>query len=153
MINSPASFETILESVNTLSPVELAILQERIAHSRQKPMPVAKKTAERNVFDIAYDDYLKFSDAEREALQWRVYQQHQARYEKELKSRRAQWMVVCGGKIIAFSKALDDFPSRKKLEELGKAHKAIPFVFVPKPLIEESTWSNLGEEDFYPTLR
>lgn len=35
---------------------------------------------------------------------------------------------------------------------MGKERGFIPFVFVPNPLIEESTWSALDEDDFYPTL-
>lgn len=152
MANSSAAFTTILESVNTLSPVELAILQERIASSRQNQLSPPKKASSRNVFDIAYGEYLTFSEDEREALQWEVFYQYQAIYEKELSSRRAQWMIVCGGKIVAFSKNLDDFPSREQLDALGKTHGFIPFVFVPRPLIEESAWSTIDENDFYPTL-
>jgi hypothetical protein len=152
MSNHVASFETIIESVDALSLAELDALQARISHSRRKQAPATKKTSERSVFEISYDEYLTFSDAEREALQWRVYHEHQKWGEAELKARRAQWMIVCGGKIVESSKALDDFPTPEKLQALGKECGFVPFVFVPKPLIEESTWSILDEDDFYPTL-
>ncbi len=152
MSNHFASFEAILESVGALSPAKLDALQARISRSRRKQTPAAQKTSERSVFEIPYDEYLAFSDAEREALQWRVYHEYHKRYEAELKARRAQWMIVCGGKIVESSKTLDDFPTPEKLQAMGKECGFIPFVFVPKPLIEESTWSALDEDDFYPTL-
>jgi len=61
-------------------------------------------------------------------------------------------MIVSGGEIVEFSRTLDNFPTPEKLQALGKTHGFIPFVFVPKPLIEESAWSAPGEDDFYPTL-
>lgn len=152
MSNHVASFETIIESVDALSLAELDALQARIARSRQKQAPAGKKESERSVFEIPYDEYLRFSNQEREDLQWRVYREHHEWTEKELKTRRAQWMIVCGGKIVEFSRTLDNFPTSENLEALGKERGFIPFVFVPKPLIEESPWSVLDEDDFYPTL-
>jgi uncharacterized protein (DUF433 family) len=152
MSNHFASFETIIESVDALSPAELDALQARISRSRRKQTSTTKRPSERSVFGIPYDEYLAFSDAERETLQWRVYHEHQKWYEAELKARRAQWMIVCGGKIVESSKTLDDFPPPEKLQAMGKECGFIPFVFVPKPLIEESTWSALDEDDYYPTL-
>lgn len=135
-----ASFETIIESVEALSPAELDALEARISRSRRKQAPATKKTSERSVFEIPYDEYLKFSDQEREDLQWRVYREHHEWTETELKTRRAQWMIVCGGKIVESSKTLDDFPTPEKLQAMGKECGFIPFVFVPRPLIEESNW-------------
>ncbi|MGH7599839.1 MAG: hypothetical protein ACREOI_26080 [bacterium] len=152
MSNHFASFETILESIDALSPAELDALQARISRSRRKQASATKRTSERSVFEIPYDEYLAFSDAEREALQWRVYHEHREWYEAKLKARRAQWMIVCGGKIVEFSKTLADFPAPEKLQAMGKECVFIPFVFVPKPLIEESAWSVLDEDGFYPTL-
>lgn len=152
MANHPASLEKILESVEALSPSELDALQEHIARSRQKKASTAKETSERSVFKISFDEYLAFSESEREATQWRVYHEHHEWYEAELKARHAQWMLVCGGEIVAFSKTLDDYPTPEKLHAIGKERDFIPFVFVPRPLIEESNWSALDEDDFYPTL-
>jgi len=152
MSNHVASFETIIESVDALSPAELDALQARISRSRQRQAPATKKTSERSVFEISYDEYMALSNEERDALQWRVYHEHHERYEAELKARRAQWMIVCGGEIVEVSRNLDNFPTPEKLQAIGKERGYIPFVFVPKPLIEESTWSALDEDDFYPTL-
>ncbi len=152
MSNHVASFETIIESIDALSQAELDALQARISRSRQKQAPAAKRGDERSVFEIPYDEYARFSNQEREDLQWRVYREHHEWAETELKTRRAQWMIVCGGKIVEFSRTLDNFPTQEKLQAFGKEHGFIPFMFVPKPLIEESTWSALGEDDFYPTL-
>jgi hypothetical protein len=153
MSNHVASFETIIESVDALSPAELDALQARISRSRQKQMPATKRGGECRVFEIPYDKYLRFSDQEREDLQWRVYREHHEWAETELKTRRAQWMIVCCGEIVEFSRTLNNFPTPEKLQAIGKERGYIPFVFVPKPLIEESAWSTLDEEDFYPTLR
>lgn len=147
MNTSTASFETILTGVAALSPAELDVLQAQIARSRQ-----TKIFSPKNVFEIPYREYLSFSESEREALQWRVYQEHNARYQAELKKRRAQWLLVCGGEILEHSRTLDDYPAPEKLQAVGQDRGVIPFVFVPKPLIEESSWSALDDDDFYPTL-
>jgi hypothetical protein len=152
MSNHVTSFETIIESVKALSPAELDALQAHITRSRQKQAPAAKRGGERSVFEIPYDEYLRFSNQEREDLQWRVYREHHEWAETELKTRRAQWIIVCSGEIVEFSRTLDNFPTPEKLQALGEEHGFIPFVFVPKPLIEESTWSVLDEDDFYLTL-
>jgi hypothetical protein len=153
MANHVTPFETILESLDKLSSAELETLQERIARSRQKKTLTTSVPAKRSVFEIPYEEYRELSEAEREAIQWRVYTEHHEWYEAELKVRRAQWILVCGGKVVEFSRTLDDYPTPEKLQALGKERGFIPFVFVPRPLIEESVWSVLAEEDFYPTLK
>jgi hypothetical protein len=153
MANNFTPFETLLESTDKLSSAELETLQERIVHSRQKKISTTIERDKRNVFEIPYEEYLRLSDTEREAIQWRVYAEHHEWYEAELKARHAQWILVCGGKVLEFSRTLDDYPTPEKLQTLGREYGFIPFVFVPKPLIEESTWSPLAEEDFYPTLK
>jgi hypothetical protein len=153
MANHVTPFETILKSIDGLSSAELETLQERIARSRQKKISTTLQPTKRNVFEIPYNEYLKLSDAERDEIQWRVYVEHHKWYETELKARRAQWILVCGGKVLEFSRTLDNYPTPEKLQAFGKEHGFIPFVFVPRPLIEESPWSALAEEDFYPTLK
>ena len=137
MANQVTSFETILESLDKLSSAELEKLQEGIVRSRQKKTPTTGEPHRRNVFEIPYDECLEFSDAERDAIQWRIYTEYHGWYEAELKARHAQWILVCGSKVLKSSRTLDDYPTPEDLQSVGKKHGFIPFVFVPKPLIEE----------------
>jgi len=68
MSDHVASFETILESVDTLSATELETLQAYITRSRQKQAPTSK-ASKGSIFEIPYEEYLKFSETEQEALQ------------------------------------------------------------------------------------
>ena len=152
MANHVTSFESIIESLDKLSSAELEKLHESIVRSRQKRTRATVLQEKSEVFKIPYNEYLKLTDGEREEIQWRVYSEYHAWYEAELKKLRAQWVLVCGGQVMEFSRTLDDYPTPEKLQALGREYGFIPFVFVPRPLIEESAWSVLVEDDFYPTL-
>jgi len=153
MNTATTSFEAILAGVEVLNPTQLDLLQAQIARSKQNKTVAAQTASIKSVFEISYTDYLAFSESEHEALQWRVYREHHHVYQAELKARRAQWLIVCGKQIIEYSRILEDYPPPEKLRTIGRERNLIPFVFVSKPLIEESSWSALDEDDFYPTLR
>jgi hypothetical protein len=148
-------FEQILGTVEKLTSGELELLQERIAQSRRKKAPSTSRgypDEAREFFAIAFDAYLAMSDDERDAIACRAYKILDRWIDQELKARYAKWMLVCGGEILESSSKFREYPSREKLMQIGKERRLIPFVFIATPLIEESSWSDLDDSDYYPTL-
>jgi hypothetical protein len=150
-----AGFEQILGTVDKLSSDELELLQERIAQSRRKKAPSTSRgypDEARELFAIPFDKYLAMSDDERDAIAFRAYKILDRWIDHQLKARRAKWMLVCGGEILDASPKFIEYPAPEKLMTIGKDRGLIPFVFIYTPLIEESSWSDLQDSDYYPTL-
>lgn len=118
--------------------------------NHQKKGPISSKP---DVFRLLFEEYLSLPDEDREAIQWQAYQSNQSWINGELDRLGAEWLLICGGKVIEFSSTLRDYPSREKLIKLGNQRNFVPFVFVRESLIEESAWSLLPRSDFYPTLQ
>jgi len=146
-----ANLNEVLEVLEQLSPQELAVVQERLAARQKAAEPPPSLSAD--VFDLPFDDYLALSDQEREAVQLHAYQTHQAWIDAELERQGAEWVLVCGGEVLEASPTLRNYPSREKLMHIGQQRGRVPFVFVREPLVEESGWSALVGNDFYPTVR
>ncbi len=138
-----------LRLLEQFGPQELAVIEERLA-ARKQNSEQPPDTA--SVFDLPFDDYLAMSDEERDDIAFRAYQTLGEWIDAELKKRKAEWILVCGGEVIGASPTLEDYPSREKLMEIGRRRGLVPFVFVKTPLIEESGWSALAGDDFYPTI-
>ena len=144
-----ANLNQVLQVLEQLSPQEMAVVEERLAARKRSngTDPPA------DVFALPFADYLALPDEEREAVQLRAYQSHQAWIDAELERQKAEWLLVCGGEVVEASPTLRDYPSREKLMSLGQRMGCVPFVFVREPLVEESAWSVLAGNDVYPTLR
>jgi hypothetical protein len=145
-----ANLNQVLRALDHLGPRELAVIEERLAarkHSVDQPPEAAA-----DLFELPFDEYLAMSDEERDAVALRAYQILDAWINAELKKRKAEWILVCGGQVIESSSTLRDYPSDEKLMQVGRQRGLVPFVFVKGPLIEESSWSAIEENDFYPTI-
>jgi hypothetical protein len=90
-----------------------------------------------DLFKLSFDDYLAMSDDERDAIALRAYQTLDAWIEAELKKRKAEWILVCGGQVIESSPTLRNYPPGEKIMQIGRQRGLVPFVFVKTPLIEE----------------
>lgn len=150
-----AELEQVFQTVDRLNEAELELLRRRIershspkslTHSRGYPEEAAE------LFAIPFETYINLPDDERAAIAFRAYKVLDRWIDQELKTRRAKWMLVCGGEILESSPKLLEYPAREKLIALGKKSGLIPFVFIYKPLIEESSWSVIDASDRYPTL-
>ncbi|MCI0690819.1 hypothetical protein L0337_02310 [candidate division KSB1 bacterium] len=148
--------EQIFRTVEKLSPNELELLRERIERSaRQNKVDYRTRgypDEAAELFAIPFDSYLAMSEDERAEIAFRAYRILDRWIDQELKDRQAKWMLVCGGEILEASPKLIEYPSAERLMALGKKHGLIPFVFIYKPLIEESNWSAMTDSDYYPTL-
>jgi hypothetical protein len=147
--------EQVFRTVDQLSSEELELLRERIERTaRKKPSSALRSYPEEaeELFKIPFEKYLALSEDERAAIAFRAYKILDSWIDEELEARQARWMLVCGGEILESSPKLIEYPAREKLMTIGKKSGLIPFVFVYKPLIEESNWSALPKLDYYPTL-
>jgi hypothetical protein len=146
-----ANLNQVLRVLDHLGPRELAVIEERLAARKQvAEQPLAPAS---NLFELPFDDYLAMSREERDAIALRAYQTLGPWIDAELNRLGAEWMLVCDGEVIESSPTLKDYPSREKLMQIGQQRGLVPFVFVKAPLIEESGWSTLAGDDFYPTIR
>jgi hypothetical protein len=142
--------DQVLKVLDQLSPDDLAVVQERLEARRKQVVGVS--AVPDDVFALSFDNYLALSERDREAVHLRAYEEHQQWIDTELERRCAEWMLVCGGEVIEASPTLDDYPPPEKLMRIGAERGCVPFVFVREPLVEESAWSSLPGEDWYPTL-
>jgi hypothetical protein len=92
------------------------------------------------------------SDEERDEIQLEAYKKYIKWIDEELGKRHARWMLVCGGAVIESSPTLRNYPRDEKLRKIGEQCGFIPFVFAAQPLIEELSWADLPDDDFYPRL-
>jgi len=150
-----AELEQVFQTVDRLNDAELELLRRRIERSHsKKSLPHSRGYPEEaaELFTIPFDTYRVMSQDERDAVAFRAYKILDRWIDEELKKRHAKWMLVCGGEILESSPEFLEYPSSDKLIMVGKERGLIPFVFIYTPLIEESSWSILSRNDYYPTL-
>lgn len=110
-------------------------------------------------FELSLDEYLNFSDAERNIIHFRAEYENAKWIQKGLDERRAAWILVVRKEIIKTSSTLDDYPGLENLRDLAKKYGYLPYRFVKSPVIEEikslgeSSWSKTTlDGDYYPTI-
>lgn len=103
-------------------------------------------------FTMAFRDYLSLSATERRAMALDLQERLRDWLKRQLELHRAAWIMVIGGQVVESSPRLDDYPTPERLMKLGAKHDFVPFVFSRLPLFEETSWSALPRNDFYPAL-
>jgi hypothetical protein len=151
MTEVEVSLNQALRLLEQFGPKELAVIEERLAARKQLSEQAPDAAAD--LFALPFDDYLAMSREERDAIALRAYQTLGPWIDAELEKRKAEWILVCGGQVVESSPTLRDYPSRERLMQIGRQRGVVPFVFVKAPLIEESGWSSLAGDDFYPTIQ
>jgi hypothetical protein len=146
--------EQIWQSIESLPPESREVIWARLANAEAKngDSTSPKTLLKDERFVISFEDYLALSDDELDEIQIAAYKDYHAWIDHELAKRQAKWILVCGGKIVESSKVLDDHPSDDKMYAVGKQLGYAPFVFMAGPVIEESEWAVLDNNDFYPSL-
>jgi hypothetical protein len=140
----------MLQAIDLLGSRELAAIEERLAARKQINGSSPESLAD--VFAISFDEYMALPQEEREAIQLRADRTLQTWIDEQLQRHKARWMLVSGGEILETSSTMRNYPSREKLTQIGRQRGRIPFVFIADPLIEESAWSVLPDNDFYPAV-
>lgn len=79
-----------------------------------------------------------------------LYSLHGDMIRRSLRETNARYIVLCNGKVVLTSNDHHG-PSISEISRLEKRHGKICYV-IGAEVIEDSAWSQVGEEDFYPTL-
>ena len=132
--------EQIWQTLDALPSAGREIILARLTNKKTNNRIFAppKTLLDDERFLISFDDYLALSDEEGEKLKLLAYEKYQNWIYDEFASRRARWMLVCGGKIVEWSPTLDDYPAREKRHTIGKQRGYAPWTFIANPVIEES---------------
>jgi len=141
-----------------LTPILKTALQDTYRQWLDRSL---EKPAEKNPFEMSFDEFEKLSDVERSETRWLAFSQNKPWIDEQLRKYDAEWIVVVGGKVAQSSSTLEDLPKKSAIRKLGREKDAAPFLFIREALIEESAsvvnaqsqWSGLDQSDFYPTIR
>ncbi|MFQ6040693.1 MAG: hypothetical protein ACE5PV_07545 [Candidatus Poribacteria bacterium] len=101
---------------------------------------------------MTFEQYLALPIEQRHSLALELQKRNWHSIQSELIRRNAQWMLVCGGSVLEYSSNWKELPTDEKIKEIGHQQNKVPLVFVRNPLIEETAWSPLPDDDWYPTL-
>lgn len=101
---------------------------------------------------LSLEQYLALSPEERDRVHIQAYEGNRCWIERTLGELGAEWILVLNGEVRQWSRDPQEYPSDGDLMQLAEEADEVPFVFIRSPLVEESTWSTLDGEDFYPTL-
>jgi len=151
-----STIEQVLETIDDFAPDELDLIEKRLASAREKKNGGARvpalPAATRDIFAITFDEYLAMSDEERDEIQLEAYKNYLGWIDQTLNQHNAKWILVCGEKVIESGPTWRNYPTDEKLQAIGEQYGLIPFVFAAAPMIEESDWARLSDNDFYPSL-
>jgi len=156
-VNAPPIEYWIDDYFDRLTPILKTALQDTY---RQWLERSPEKPVEKDPFAMAFKEYDKLSEVEQDEISWQAFSLKKSWIDEQLHKYRAEWIVVIGGKVEAFSSTLDDVPMKNEIRKMGMETELVPFLFIREPLIEESAsgltthsqWAELDDEDFYPTL-
>lgn len=101
---------------------------------------------------MSFEQYLAIPIEQRHSLTLELQKQNWHTIQSELQKRNAQWMLVCGDSVLQSSASWETLPTDEEIQKIGYQQNKVPLVFVRNPLIEETPWSPLPDDDWYPTL-
>lgn len=90
----------VLQGLEQLSLQEIAVIEEHLAARQNSTASFNGQSSD--LFALSFADYLAFSDEERDAVMLRAYQLLETWINAELERRKAQWILVCGGRCWNF---------------------------------------------------
>jgi hypothetical protein len=148
----PHTLEAVLDTLSLMGLLNMFASLTDAFGFRSQPESQQIATSPDPAWTMTFQTYLSLSDGERRELVLDVQSRNQDWIARQLDAHQAEWILVCGGKVIESSDDLNDYPSPQRLMQVGWEHDYIPFVFSCPPLFEETAWSKLENNDFYPTL-
>jgi hypothetical protein len=133
-----------------------ALLDRHRDRFRRLLRAIAAEEAGSDPFGLPLEQFRAMSDDERASLIRRAAVIAQDRIERELRERRAAWLVLVGDDVVVASPDPSQIPSPDEVLRLGEPRGLVAYLF-EAPLIEEippsvSAWSHLRGSDRYPTV-
>jgi len=156
-INAPPIEHWIDDYFDRLTPILKTAMQDTYRQWLDRSL---ETPAGKNPFEMPFEEYDKLSEVEQDEISWQAFSSKKPWIDEQLHKYRAEWIVVIGGKVEAFSSTLEDVPMKNEIRKMGMETRLVPFLFIREPRIEESAseltahsqWAELDDEDFYPTL-
>jgi len=102
-------------------------------------------------FTLSFKEFINLELNESELLLQKVYTLCKDSLEEAWKDgfRHA---VICGGKIVYKTADIDDILD-ETVKRLAEEHDKACYVFSAPDVVEESIWTPISSDDFYPTLK
>ena len=131
-------------------PDSLSEKQQRGAITLDIPSIAWELIPSKNPFTLSFKEFVNLDLNESEELLKKVYDSFKDLLEEawESGSRHA---VICDGEIIFKTTDADDMLD-DEVERLAKKYNKACYVFSAPDVIEESVWTPIGGDDYYPTL-
>ncbi len=140
---SGAQIESVLKVLSKLGVLNLSI---------HDPTELFLVDELDGITKMSFAQYLALPIERRHALALELQKRNWHAIQSELQKRNAQWMLVCGGSILKSPASWEKLPTDEDIQKIGYQQNKVPLVFVRNSLIEETAWSPLSDDDWYPTL-
>lgn len=134
-----------------IKPIPI-VTSEHFAAWINKLKELALEYQKKDPFYILFDEFKNMPLKEQLNHKRIIWNENKQWILNEIKKRKAKWIMILGGIIERYSNTLDNFPTEKEIESIGRKSNLVPFIYMQSPIIEESNWNYIKEEDYYPTI-
>lgn len=112
-----------------------------------------------DLFKLSFNEFINLSAQEQRNWRHQILREKKNWLLNKLVTKKAEWLLILGGKIEIASPSINELPTKEKIYGLAQSKGFAPFIFIKDPLIEESEskiglidWSILKNNDYYPTI-
>jgi hypothetical protein len=88
------------------------------------------KASSGHPFRLTFREFINHSEDEQRAWRHRVLDLEEAWLAEQLARRKAEWILVVGGKIIKSSSNLEKLPTKKEIYRIARELGFAPFLFI-----------------------
>lgn len=134
---------------------------EKIHAQSPEPTPLSDESNclpleddEDGLTHMDFATFLALPPQRRDELALRLQDRNWDAIQGTLERNGWEWIIWCGGKIVRSSPSWRDYPTTDDAEirRIGHATGQVPLLFSRDLVIEETAWSPLPDNDWYPTL-
>lgn len=86
-----------------------------------------------DAFSVDYSSYEVMTTEAKLALRALALQKHGTWINKEIRNRKAAWILCVGQEVVESGETLDSYPSEGHLRQLGTGRGLVPWVFTRPP--------------------
>lgn len=130
-VNNVVDDKLLEQIINDAKPFLKKSLQQWIIEQS------TKKYFGDDLFQLSFDEFINLSAHEQRNWRHQILKEKKEWLSKQLVAKKAQWLLIVGGKVELASPSLDDLPKKQKIYGLAKSKGFAPFMFIKDPLIDE----------------
>jgi len=123
------------ELVERAKPYVRASLAEWLEQILEQPI---LSTPSSPPLRLTFKDFVKLSDDEQRAWRHHVLDLEEQWLVGQLAKRKAEWLLIVGGKVVKSSSSLEKLPAKKEIYRIAREQGFAPFLYIKDLLIEES---------------